>query len=461
MDETWAKIKTNRMVLIMNVVICSALTAGYISDLFRARKTAAFVATIIAITAVQLIINIIVFQRNKASHAFRLVSIAGYFVIFCFPVFSSTSSFTYVYAFPMLLLYALYRDAVFIRNSGIVLFMLNVLKVIYQIYHGFTSTIDVSAYIVELACVGIFSVGLYYLTDLTVKIDDEKVAKLLESNNDISELAQRAEEVSRAEAALLSNIARIIPSFVAESKHIAGGAQALAQGTTEQAISVNELSTAVTKINGMAKENSHLTSLTLDEAKESSRLIDACAEQVDHMLAAMSMIEEKSKIILKTTKVIDDIAFQTNILALNAAVEAARAGQQGKGFAVVAEEVRNLALKSAEAAKETSHLLESSTTGVEEGGKIAERVSTSLQSVVEIAQTNAEHIARVQSLSVFQSEAISQINSSIDNMFRIIQQISATAEESAASSEEMSAQADSLENLIDNFQQGNILHADR
>ena len=460
MDETWAKIKTNRMILIMNIVICGALTAGYISDLFRARKTLAFVATIIFIMAVQMIVNVIVFKRNKDSRVFRFVSILGYLIILCFPVFSSTSSFTYVYAFPMLVLYALYYDVVFIRNAGIGLFILNILKVIYQVYHGYTSAIDVSSYIVQLACVSIFSIGLYYLTDLTVKINNERVAYLLETNNNISALAQKAEEVSKAEAALLNNIAQIIPSFVTESRHIAGGAQALAQGTTEQAVSVDELSTAIIEISNMAKENSRLTSVTLNESMESSRLMNACTEQAGYMLEAMRMIEEKSNIILKTTKVIDDIAFQTNILALNAAVEAARAGQHGKGFAVVAEEVRNLASKSAEAAKETSNLLESSSHSVEEGSRIAEKVSESMKSVVGIAQINAENIARVQSLSTSQSEAIAQINSSIATMSRIIQQISETATDSAASSEEMSSQADRLGRLIYDFRHGNSFQTD-
>jgi Methyl-accepting chemotaxis protein len=451
MDETWSLIKTNRMILIMNIIICLALTAGYISDLARGRKTLFFVVTIIVIMAVQLIINIIVFRKNNASQTFRIFSIVGHFVIYIFPMFSSTSSFTYVYAFPMLVLYVLYFDVVFLRNMGIVLCIINVLKVIYQIYHGFTSNIDVSSYIVQMACIVIFSAVLYYLTALTMKLNNERVAKILESKDNISELARKAEESSKAEAELLENIAAIIPSFVTASKQIANGAQMLAQGTTEQAASVDELSNSIVEINDMAIENSRLTSTTQEEAQESKRLIDACTEQVRSMLDAMQTIDEKSKTILKTTKVIDDIAFQTNILALNAAVEAARAGGHGKGFAVVAEEVRNLASRSAAAAKETSELLESSSRGVEEGNRIAEKVSTSLQSVVEIADANAEHIARVQALSSDQSEAIKEINSNIDMMSRVIQQTSATAEESAASSAEMSGKADYLGVLIKDF----------
>ena len=460
MDEVWAKIKTNRMILTMNMVVCGALTAGYFSDLFRGRKTAVFVATIIVIMAVQLMVNILAFRKDNASGAFRYYGMVGNLIIYCFPMFSSTSSFTYVYAFPMLILYVLYYDVVLIKISGIGLFLLNVVKVVYQIYHGYTTSLDISSYIVQLACVVIFSAGMYFLAELTMKINDERMKTLLESNNNISALAQEAENVSKAEAELLRSIADIIPSFVSVSKQMASGAQVLAQGTTEQAASVDELSNSVVEINGMANESSHLTTETLDEAQESRNLLAACAEQVRCMLEAMHLIDEKSKIILKTTKVIDDIAFQTNILALNAAVEAARAGHHGKGFAVVADEVRNLASKSAAAAKETSDLLQSSSQGVEEGNRIAEKVRESLQSVVEIAQTNEEHIARVQSLSTAQSVAITQINANIDKMSQIILQNKTTADDSAASSKEMSVQAVHLGYLIDDFRNRNGAVAD-
>ena len=237
----------------------------------------------------------------------------------------------------------------------------------------------------------------------------------------------------------------------AGSKQIADGAQALAQGATEQAVSIQELSGSVAQMNSMAKENSQLATSALSEVQEAGQLMGACTEQMNEMLAAMRTIDEKSKNILKTTKVIDDIAFQTNILALNAAVEAARAGQHGKGFAVVAEEVRNLASKSAGAAKETSELLESSSQSVEGGNMIVEKVSASLQSIASLAQSNAEKIAKVQSISASQSDAMAQINTGIDQVSQVVQQNSATAEESAAASEELSSQSALMQDFISQF----------
>jgi len=235
------------------------------------------------------------------------------------------------------------------------------------------------------------------------------------------------------------------------SSQISHGAHTLAQGATEQAATVDELSQSIARINQMAKENSESATAALDSVRKAGLEMGVCTDQMSQMMTAMKTIDEKSKDILKTTKLIDDIAFQTNILALNAAVEAARAGQHGKGFAVVAEEVRNLASKSAEAAKQTAILLESSTVSVEEGNLIVEKVSESLRSVVENEQKNAENIASVQSVSLEQSSAMSQVTVGISQVSQVISQNSATAEESAAASIEMSEQAEVLQQYISRF----------
>ena len=249
----------------------------------------------------------------------------------------------------------------------------------------------------------------------------------------------------------LSQINASTHQIATGSKQIADGAQALAQGSTEQASAIEQLSASIAEINNMAKDNSKISTEALGEVNEAGSMMGVCSEQMNDMLAAMKIIDEKSKTIHKTTKVIDDIAFQTNILALNAAVEAARAGQHGKGFAVVAEEVRSLASKSAEAAKETAMLLESSTQSVEEGNSIVVKVNESLHSIAEIARNNAIKTANIQTNSAAQSEAMAQITIGIEQVAQVIQQNSATAEESAAASEEMSSQSSLLEALIEQF----------
>ena len=235
------------------------------------------------------------------------------------------------------------------------------------------------------------------------------------------------------------------------SKQIAGGAQSLAQGSTEQAVSIEELSSSISEIATMTKENaeiakktSKLSNVIKDSAEKGSR-------QMDEMITAVGEISEASRNISKIIKTIDDIAFQTNILALNAAVEAARAAQHGKWFAVVAEEVRNLASKSAEAAKDTGDMIQNSMEKAELGARIAGETSESLKEIVTGISESNNLITGIAEASEQQSLGIAQINTGIEQVTQVVQQNSATAEESASASEEISSQSDMLQQLIMRF----------
>ena len=235
------------------------------------------------------------------------------------------------------------------------------------------------------------------------------------------------------------------------SKQIAEGAQSLAQGSTEQAASIEELSSAISEIANTIKENAELAgraAALTDNIKSSA---EKSSYQMDEMINAVKDIDKASNDISKIIKVIDDIAFQTNILALNAAVEAARAGQHGKGFAVVAEEVRNLAAKSAEAAKETGTMIQDSMAKAKLGSQIAGETADSLTEIVSGINENATIADEIAKASEQQSQSIVQINTGIDQVAQVIQLNSATAEQSAAASEEMSGQTAVLEQLISQF----------
>ena len=235
------------------------------------------------------------------------------------------------------------------------------------------------------------------------------------------------------------------------SKQIAEGAQSLAQGSTEQAATVQELSSSMTEISSKTKTNAEMAGRAASLANTIKGNAEKGSGQMDEMMSAVKDINAASQSISKVIKVIDDIAFQTNILALNAAVEAARAGQHGKGFAVVAEEVRNLAAKSAEAAKDTGGLIANSIEKAELGARIADNTAASLVEIVSGINESTQIVNEIARSSEEQSMSIAQINTGIDQVSQVVQQNSATAQESAAASQVMNGQSATLENLIAQF----------
>jgi methyl-accepting chemotaxis protein len=236
------------------------------------------------------------------------------------------------------------------------------------------------------------------------------------------------------------------------SKQMSDSAQDLSKGATEQASSIEELSATTEEITIQTKLNAENAGQANKIALEAKEGAEAGNGHMKEMLKSMYEINEASSNISKIIKVIDDIAFQTNILALNAAVEAARAGQQGKGFAVVAEEVRSLAARSASAAKETTVLIESSIKKTEEGTKIASKTADDLNKIVEGIARAASLVGDIASASDEQAVGIQQVNQGIMQVSQVVQMNSATAEESAAASEELSSQAELLKELVSKFQ---------
>lgn len=235
------------------------------------------------------------------------------------------------------------------------------------------------------------------------------------------------------------------------ASQVSNGAQGLAAGSTEQASSIEELTVSIKRIAEQAEENSSNLQLATEYVRQAGVGVNKGNEYMSNLTQAMEEIGNSSAQIVNVTKVIEDIAFQTNILALNAAIEAARAGSAGKGFAVVADEVRSLAGKSAEAAKQTEELIQNSTATVSRGTQITAQTAQVLKDVGESAVKVTESFTKIGRATAEQTNAIEQIKLGLDQVSAVVQTNAATAEENSATSEEMSAQAAMLRNEVGKF----------
>ncbi len=254
----------------------------------------------------------------------------------------------------------------------------------------------------------------------------------------------------------ISNIMISAESINMNGENVSSGAQSLAQGTTEQASAIEELSAEINEIYTTIVNNAEHAENAGNKALEASKEVGKGNIQMNDMLSAMDEISNSSSKIGKIIKVIDDIAFQTNILALNAAVEAARAGSAGKGFAVVADEVRNLAGKSAEAAKQTTALIENSISAINKGTILAGEAGKSLANIVNKTNETNDLISEIAKASLQQTVSVNQIRSGIEQISSVVQENAATAEASAANSEELSGQVQILHDLVSKFNIGSF-----
>jgi methyl-accepting chemotaxis protein len=247
--------------------------------------------------------------------------------------------------------------------------------------------------------------------------------------------------VSRGITNVAGRLAAESDKAAVSAVHVAEASQSMAGGASQQASSLEETSSSLHEMASMTTRNSENAQNAKTLANQARSTADAGAAEMEQMKSAMGAIKGSSLEISKIIKTIDEIAFQTNILALNAAVEAARAGEAGLGFAVVAEEVRNLAQRSAQAAKETAEKISTSTEKSEQGVRISEKMAGNLAAIVEKTRQLDERIAEIAQSSQEQSEGINQINAAVANMDKITQSNAALAQQSASASEEFKEQA--------------------
>ncbi|MBS1797156.1 MAG: HAMP domain-containing protein [Acidobacteria bacterium] len=280
--------------------------------------------------------------------------------------------------------------------------------------------------------------------DLTVKMEGDYKGDFAIIKNSLNSAIEKLDDGFAHVAIGAEQVARA-------ADEISSGSQTLAQGASEQASTLEEVTAnlqEISSITGRNTENSQTAQLLSETAMKSAH---GGMESMTKLSNAMDRIKNSSDATAKIVKTIEEIAFQTNLLALNAAVEAARAGDAGKGFAVVAEEVRNLAMRSAEAAKNTAQLIEESAANTEEGVKLNGEVFTKLEEINRQIEKVGAVVTEIVESSVQQRSSLSQITVAAEQMNQLTQQTAASSEESASASEELSGQSEEMLNLIGTF----------
>ncbi len=250
---------------------------------------------------------------------------------------------------------------------------------------------------------------------------------------------------------ILGQVSVAVGQVTTGSNQVSDSSQSLSQAATESASSLEEITASMHELTSQTKMNAENAFQANQLASQAKLSAEKGNTEMSNMVKAMGDINESAASISKIIKAIDEIAFQTNLLALNAAVEAARAGAHGKGFTVVAEEVRNLAQRSAAAAKETAEMIEGSIKKTEVGTKIAEETSKALEEIVVGSAKVTDLIGEIASASKEQAQGIGQINTGLSQVDQVTQQVTASAEESASASEELSSQSLQLKQMLTKF----------
>ncbi len=285
----------------------------------------------------------------------------------------------------------------------------------------------------------------------TLAQGDLRISIQNEYHGDFAPIKESLHQIVSSLHIALSRIGLAADLVNAGASQISSSSQALASGATEQAATLQELNASITTVSDQARDNAGSVQKAASLVQKTKADVNSSNSQMEQLNRSMIHIGDSSKKIAGITKLVEDIAFQTNILALNAAVEAARAGTAGKGFAVVADEVRSLASKSSEAAKQTEALVNQSHLMIQDGIQATEQTATILKKVVEQTQHITDVITQIEQASVVQANAIFEITQGLNQVSDVVQTNAATAEEGSASSAEMSNQASVLWEEVQKF----------
>jgi len=413
--------RTNKIVLIINWVLCLFFTLGYVMEYFKGGRSLLFILSFITIIFTTNIWASIVYQSNKAKESIKYVTIIGFLIAYAMAIFSSDKTILYVYIFPIIFPYVLYFSQRLIVSLVITMLIINIVRMFYMItVLELKTAAYTTEYTIQIASVLLIGVSLIITTRLAILFSTEKIAVISKEQEQLKIILEKASNIGESVSNAASSL-NILSAIITEE------AQKQENATNEMVQTLNMIVDAVARNSANAKQGNAL-------AEDSATMGKNGEESVLLAIAEMNKITDRIDII-------NEVARQTNILALNASVEAARAGEHGKGFAVVAAEVRNLSIRCAEAAADLNLIAIGSK-------DLADKARAKVTNIAPRITETAEKISEISHQSEEQERGIEMVSIAMKDIQNQAQKNRAQSQELAENASILKLQAEELQNLI-------------
>lgn len=449
---------TNRVVLIISLILNTLTITGYFVEVLRGSRTWAYLLIFAAIVFLPLIASFPVYRRNPANENIKYITLIGYLFFYIFVTFTSSHLITYVYFFCIILTYYLYLDIRLIVISCLIALTINIGKILYHIFVlNQRSGDSVTFYMIEFASIMLFSISLIISTKLSVRFNEDSIKGILAEQkkqelilNDVLKIAAVIEKHSHDVRNIVDELANgsdIISSAVNE---INIGMTHTAESIQNQSVMAKNIHTLIVdtselsdKMNNTSIESLKTLNIGMEHVRELSEKALVVSDRSEYAFIKMQELTKKAREIQDIADIITGISEQTNMLSLNASIEAARAGENGRGFAVVADEIRKLAMQSKDSAISIAEILES----------LGNTASKTSESVITLKETNEQQTTLVNNTrEVFENltqkmdeftrdvrlvtQRLDEIVTSNNQVIESITEISALSQEATANIEE-------------------------